>query len=242
MKKALKRFLAVLIILALVLGGIVIWQWKNIESIIIGIREESEQIDKRRENNQKELVEEVNSFLDNPLRDITEEEQEKIEKGEATPSEVFQKMFEEKIEEKKVETPAEKTPATVTTEKKEEEPAPPKESKDDIVSRYMVELYKLQNEFNARAESTIKSGDAYYESIKSHEQDPVARAETISHYTPIVRGIEKECDGKFEVVVKNLESELIAAGYDTSVISTIRSTYANEKRLKLSYYANKYLK
>ena len=78
--------------------------------------------------------------------------------------------------------------------------------------------------------------------IRKHPQDAEARAQTISHFTPIVRGIEKDCDAKVEVLIQNLEKELAAIGADTAVIATIRATYANEKRLKLSYYANKYLK
>ena len=114
-------------------------------------------------------------------------------------------------------------------------------TKDEIVSSYMAELYKLQNEFTARAESTIKQGASYYESIKAHPQDPVARANTITHFTPIVRGMEKECDAKVEEVISKLKAELEKIKADTSIIGSIRSTYSKEKQLKLSYYANKYL-
>ena len=239
MKKTLKILLVILIAISLIAGGLAIWQRKNIESILIGLREDSTQIDKRRNDNQTNLVDDVNTFLDAPLREMTEEEKEKLEKGETTASEIYQKLFEEKIEE----TKDEKKQEEIQNKPKDEAVSTtPKESKDEIVSRYMVDLYKLQNEFNARAESTIKAGGWYYEKRKTRQHDPVARAETITHYTPIVRGIEKECDTKFEGVVKKLEGELIAAGYDTAVINTIRNTYANEKRLKLSYYANKYLK
>lgn len=239
MKKALKNLFIIVIALSLVAGGLAIWQRKNIESILIGLREETAQIDKRRNDNQANLVDDMNSYLDNPLREMTEEEKEKIESGENSASEIYQKMFEEKIEESKESNLPKESDKPAVNEKPD---STPKESKDDIVSRYMVDLYKLQNEFNARAEATIRQGANYYESIKAHPQDPVARANTITHFTPVVRGIEKECDAKFDVVVKNLESELQAAGYDSAVIMTIRRTYQNEKQLKLSYYANKYLK
>ncbi len=239
MRKTLKILLIILIAVSLIAGGLAIWQRKNIESILIGLREDSTQIDKRRNDNQTNLVDDVNTHLDTPLREMTVEEKEKLESGETTASEIYQKMFEEKMEEAK-----ENKPQEGTQKKPEGETAStaPKESKDEIVSRYMVELYKLQTEFNARAEATIKEGGDYYESINAHPQDPVARAETITRFTPIVRGIEKECDGRFEEVLKKLEGELKSAGYDTAVIPTIRRTYQNEKQLKLSYYANKYLK
>ena len=37
-------------------------------------------------------------------------------------------------------------------------------------------------------------------------------------------------------------SDFIVIGADTSVIASVRQTYSREKQLKLSYYANKYLK
>jgi len=233
MKRVLKIILVILIALSLIAGGVAIWQRKNIESILIGLREDSTQIDKRRNDNQTNLVDDVNTYLDAPLREMTEEEKQKLESGEATASEIYQKIFEEKVEEAKKNNLPQKNDTTQET---------PKETKDEIVSRYMVDLYKLQNEFNARAEATIMEGAGYYESIKAHPQDPVARANTITHFTPVVRGIEKECDARFEEVVKKLEKDLKDAGYDAAVIVTIRSTYQNEKQLKLSYYANKYLK
>ena len=106
----------------------------------------------------------------------------------------------------------------------------------------MAELYGLQNEFTARAEATIRQGAGYYESLKAHPQDPVARSKTIAHFTPIVRAMESECDTKVEKVISTLKSELQKIGENTEIIASIRATYANEKQLKLSYYANKYLK
>lgn len=237
MKKVFKVILIILLVIVLITGGIVIWQWDNIESIVLGVRENSEQINKRREENQTKLVDDVNSHMDEPLRELTEEEKTQIEEGSVAASEVYQKIFEEKVQ-----SSAEKAPVTEEKSPTAEPPSELKETKDEIISRYMVEFYKLQNEFNARAEATILDGAGYYESIKAHPQDPVARANTITHFTPVVRGIEKECDAKFDALLSQLEAELKAIGSDTSVIVTIKNTYKNEKQLKLSYYANKYLK
>lgn len=239
MKKALKILLIILLVLAVITGSVVIWQWKNIKSIWLGLRSSSEEIDEMRNQNQTQLVEGVNEYLDEPLREMTEEEKEKIQSGETSASEVYQKMFEEKLNgtenEPEIAPPTEGEKPPVTQQ-------PTKETKDSVISRYMVDLYKLQNEFNARAEATIIQGAKYYESIKAHPQDPVARANTITKFTPTVRSIEKECDTKVEDVIKKLENDLKKIGEDTSVTASIRATYQNEKQLKLSYYSNKYLK
>lgn len=224
MKKALKTVLIVLLILIIATGALAVWQWKNIEGVLIGVSQNSEEIKKRRDDNQASLVGDVNSYMDTPLRELTEEEQEQIANGEASASDVYMRIFKEKEAEM----------AAKQAEKAAE--------KDEIVSRYMAQLYKLQSEFTSKAEATIKQGARYYENMKTRPHDPIAKANTIKHFTPIVKGIESECNSKVEKVIANMKKELEAIDADTSITKTVRETYEKEKQLKLSYYSNKYLK
>ena len=230
MKKALKAISIIYLILLVVVGSLALWQWDNVKSVYIGIKESHEQIEARRVKNQTALVDDINNFLDEPVRELTEEEKKQIEQGSAALSEVYAKIFQEKEALSKSE------------QEKKTETTPNKKNKDEIVSKYMAQIYSLQGEFTVRAEATIKQGAHYYESIKSHSQDPVARAKTITHFTPVVRGLEAECDSRFEKIVARLQKELETNGIYTDITGTIREAYKNEKQLKLSYYSNKYLK
>ena len=237
MKKALKIIAIIFLILIIIVGSLVIWQWDNVKSVYIGIKESHEQIENRRMKNQTALVDDINKFLDEPVRELTEEEKKQIEDGSTALSEIYAKIFEEK----------EALTKSLKDEKnsdfaKKSDSAADKKTKDEIISKYMAQIYSLQSEFNARAEATIKQGDRYYESMKAHPQDPIARAKTITHFTPIVRGLEAECDSRFEKIVARLQKELGAVDANTDIVGTIRETYKNEKQLKLSYYSNKYLK
>lgn len=227
MKRIFKILLVFLIVFVLCIGSLAVWQRKNIESIITGMTQSEEEITRRREKNQEELVSQVNSFLDEELREPTEEEKQKLNDGTLKLPELYSKMFEEK---------------TLELEKKRKENEN-KIKKDEIVSKYMAQLYAYQNEFEARAEATISQGRQYYIDLVrvKHIDMPTARAKTITHFTPIVNGVEAECDAKVETVIANLKKELEAVGTQTDIIGTIRETYAREKQLKLSYYANKYL-
>ncbi len=237
MKKALKAVAIIYLILVIVVGSLVLWQWENVKSVYIGLMESEEQIEDRRMKNQTALVNDINMFLDEPVRELTEEEKKQIEDGSTALSEVYAKIFEEK-EALAKSLKDEKNADSV----KKPDSAADKKKKDEIISKYMAQLYSLQSEFNARAEATIKQGARYYESIKAHPQDPVARAKTITHFTPVVRGLEAECDGRFEKIVAKLQKELEAVNADSDIAGTIRESYKNEKQLKLSYYSNKYLK
>ena len=228
MKKILKILLVIILAFIIAVAGLLLWQWKNVESILMGVSQNSKQIEQKRNENQETLVDNVNDYMDTPAREMTEEEIGQIERGETTAAEVYQKIFEEKNKETENTIPEQ----AVTNAK----------DKDRIISQYMSELYRLQNEYTAKAEATIAQGASYYGSIKKHPQDAKARASTITKFTSVVRNLEKECDSKVESVIKNMRADLTAIGADTSIIESVRATYANEKQLKLSYYANKYLK
>lgn len=228
MKKILKFLLVIILAFIIAVVGLLLWQWKNVESILMGVSQNSEQIEQKRNENQETLVGDINDYMDTPAREMTEEEIGQIERGETTVTEVYQKIFEEK--------------SSNTENSPKEQIIPNEKDKDRIISKYMSELYRLQNEYTAKAESIIAQGASYYESIKEHPQDATARASTITKFTSVVRNLEKECDSKVEAVIKSIMDDLTSIGADTSIVESIRATYANEKRLKLSYYSNKYLK
>ncbi len=221
-RKGLKITLAILAVVLIAAASVLLWQRKNIESIYIGVTQTSEQIARSRNDNQTELISDVNSYMDGEVRELTDEESSKIENGELSLEEVYAEIFEQKNQE-------------IKNENK-------KVSKDEIISKYMSALYRLQSEYTAKAEVTIHQGAAYYEKQKKTMVAAKAKQATISHFTPIVRSIERECDGKVNDIIKKLVSELEAIGEKTDISETIMATYHNEKQLKLSYYANKYLK
>lgn len=228
MKKALKAVLITLIVLAAAVGSLAFWQRENIKSIMAGINESEEEIAVKREENQTKLVEEINTYLDEALRSPTQEEEKMLKEGVIELPELYSKIFDEnlkKLEDERVKKQKEK-----------------QKQKDEIVSKYMSKLYSYQSEFESRAETAIAQGARYYEDLKKTQSKASARANTITHFTPIVNGIESECDARVEAVLSSLKKELEGIGAQTDILGTIREMYKNEKQLKLSYYSNKYLK
>lgn len=240
MKRARKIILITLLILVIAVGAVAVWQRKNIEGVYIGINSTSEEIKQRRDSNQTSLVKEIDSVLQEPLREPTQEEKSQIEDGIIQLADVYAKIFEERN--LQIETEKQNVQSQGNVPSKMQTSVPDKPTRDEIITKYMAQLYKLQSEFTARAEATISQGDRYYESLKKSQDKATARANTITYFTPIVRGVEAECDGKVEEVIQNLKKELEGIGANTDITGTIRATYANEKQLKLAYYANKYLK
>lgn len=242
MKKGMKIFLIVIAVFLIAAGALAVYFRQYIDILVTGVSNSREQIILKQEKNNEKLVDEVNNYLDEKLREPTEEEKSQIESGELQLPELYAGILSERSEntysynaekEEFVETPNENY---IPPEKKSDT--------DAIVSKYMSQLYALQSSFTAQAEGIIAQGRAYYISLVREEKKDkaTARSETISHFTSEVRGVQASCDSSVEKVCENLKAELEAVGADTSIVKTVKSTYENEKKLKLSYYANKYLK
>ena len=99
MKKWVKVMLIVLAAILLVVSLVLIWQWKNIKSIYLGINESAEEIARRRNENQMKLAEDVDKYLDSSIRKLSPEEEQQIKSGEVKAEEVYKQIFEEKYEE-----------------------------------------------------------------------------------------------------------------------------------------------
>ena len=255
-KKVFKILLTILAVIIVLVVAVAIFQWENISAVISGIKDTPEQIIQKREDNNKELVEKVNEYIDGELREPTEEEMALVASGKMSLDELYSKIFSENsstlveydTEKDEFVEKAESANESIadnkaSSEKNEKKESAKTKSAEDIVSKYISQLYALQSAYTAKAAALISGGAKHYnELVRKGQEKATARAATISNFTGPVRGAIADCDAKVEDIVKKMESELKAINADTSIIETVRKTYASEKRLKLSYYSNKYLK
>lgn len=58
----------------------------------------------------------------------------------------------------------------------------------------------------------------------------------MSKYLKSAATLESQADSEVDALLAELKSKLEAIGADTSIISTMRDSYENEKTLKKSYY------
>lgn len=265
MKKVLKVLLVFFLIAVLAVGVLVVINRKYVAVLWKTITSSSEKIAEERTENNKKFMEEINSYLEGEIRDFTEEEKTRIEHGEDEAviySEILGELNDKKyiydvekqemleVEKKsdnvKNNESSDKAEADKKTEKgktdTEKKDNNKKKTADEIIATYMSQLYALQSAYTGRVESLVSQGAAYYNAQVKLSDRATARAQTISHFTSIVRGEEAACDAQFEKIVSQMKKELEGIGADTSIVGTARKRYNKEKELKMSYYAGKYLK
>lgn len=246
MKKVLKVLLIVFLVICVLVACLAIWQRKNIAMLYTAVTNESEEITKKQEENNKVLVDEVNGYLDGELREPTQEEKESLKKGEVQITEVYSTIVKEHIDKKNQEavnnTDIVKNgeglqhPNTQLTEEEI------KKKTDELVSNAISELYDMQGAYTARSEALIAQAENEYNTIRREGMDRApAKSHIITKYTPKVNGIQASCDSDVEAIIIRLEGELKEIGANLGIINTIRQTYEKEKELKLAYYAGAYL-
>ncbi|MBR1970505.1 MAG: hypothetical protein IKA17_09140 [Clostridia bacterium] len=100
MKKVIKIFLIVSLVICILIACLAIWQRKNISMIYTAVTSETEEITKMQEENNKVLVDEVSGYLEGELREPTKEEKDLVEKGEMQITDVYNTIIKEHIEKK----------------------------------------------------------------------------------------------------------------------------------------------
>ena len=92
MKKILKVTGIVFAVLFIIALALAFWQRDNITAFIGAVRNDSEKIAEKIVQNDKELKNEIETYLGDGFREYTEEEKAQIESGEVSEKEVLAKI------------------------------------------------------------------------------------------------------------------------------------------------------
>lgn len=109
---------------------------------------------------------------------------------------------------------------------------------ESIISKYVSELYMLESKYISAIEGIVASAKSEAKSKGLTKKDTSQLLSIGAKYTGNINSLEASCDAEVENVITNLTRDLNRLGADTSIISTIRTAYANEKSLKRAYYMN----
>lgn len=243
MKKAARAILIVFLVIIIALIIAVVLNRDYINIFITSITNNSETIKEKEKDTNDTLINELNNYLDEKLREPTDDENLQVENGELDVVDLYYNIIRERIDEEywyNIDT------KEMTVKEPDEETSEEEKhlysQKDTIVSKYVTQLYTLQSAYSSKIEQIISQAISYYNDLRATQDQVAARANTIAHFTSTAASLEGECDDAFEQIIKEFDKELKNAGEDTSILKTMRKAYEDEKQLKMSYYINKYIK
>lgn len=218
MKKTWKVLVIVLLILAIITGALVVWQWNNVKVFFTALQYSADEIDTLITENEGKLDSILNDLSEGDMRGLSDEERDMLLNGELSEEEAI----------------------SLIQKHKEENATAPKDTGrvDEIISR----IYLLRSEYVGALSGLEAEAKAAAKKIPKAERTISKKLALIEAYTGRGAALEKQCDAKMENLIQELKAELQKTGGNTSIISEIRSTYASEKRLKKSQLFGKYSK
>ena len=100
---------------------------------------------------------------------------------------------------------------------------------DAITRKYTAQLYALESAMKGKMNSMAASVKAEYAALPAEEKTSAKRTQLVSSKLDEAEALESECDAAVDTILSNMESELKAAGGDTSSVAQMRDYYESEK-------------
>lgn len=246
-----KRYI-VLCAVVIIVAALCIWQQNNIKALFIFATNNSEQTEKLIEENKNKISEVMEKYPEASVRELTEEEEEKIANGEMSVSEAVDMLISEanekisgsnssQSESKPSDSVSPTTPSQQTSDAsgKTNNSANSNHSKESaIIQRYTAELYSMKAYYIGQLNQIEGKARAEYSAMSATEKKNLSKAVFVGKYVGYATGLLGECDGKVNSLLASMKSELKAVGGDLSIISTIKQAYEGEKAARKAYYLN----
>ena len=116
----------------------------------------------------------------------------------------------------------------------------PDDAYNKAVSDQIAKLYVLKAQYTSTLASFEADIKAQYLALPQEERGTAAKAKIVSDNMAYVAGLEAQCDAQVNAILAEISSIGKQYGKDDSLVSALKSAYANEKELKKAYYISLY--
>lgn len=249
MKKKHIVILSIIFLILILVGYFVYTQWNNISAVIDSFRYSQEEVASKLEENQEEIKQYLKEKENIVVRDLTKEEAQALNEGKLTEEEAIKLLTgenetiyssgnndEKNILDKKENS--NKDNVVQNNGNKE----PNNNGTGKIVADSIAKLYIQKNNYLSKLEGIEAAALEEFSSIdKPYEERGPEKKAIISRYMGMVAAWEKECDSIVYGLLDEVKQALKENGQDESIARTIEQSYLNEKKLKKTYYINRYM-
>jgi len=233
-------WLFVILIIVILLGSLAIKHRNSIGALIDSFRYSQEEIDSKLDKNKEQLQQYIDENENITVRDLTEEEAQSLKDGKITEEEAVDILTGKEPESQKPEDNPSKVP------EKPEQPEETEKTSDTVVSEAIAKLYIQKSKYLGKLDSIEgQLYSEYYSLVKSsnmtQEEMKAAKQQLINSNVSKVAAWENECDSIVYGILDEIETALTQSNQDTAIVKKLEEAYLNEKRLKKSYFINRYM-
>ena len=232
MKKRKWVWFSVILIVIVLIGSVAIRHWNSIEALIDSFRYSEEEVVEKLGENKKQLQEYIDENEDIVVRDLTEEESEKLSNGELTEEDAVKVLTGQEDEQNQPDD---------TVDTQPEESQPEEKPVSTVVSEAIAKLYIQKSIYLGKLdgiEASLKQ--QYIDIVKSNnlydEEKKNAKYDLIKQNISKVSAWELECDSVVYGILDEITVALKENNEDTDIVNKLEEAYLNEKRLKKSYF------
>ncbi len=248
MKRKTKIWLVILAVFIILVGWFVYKQWNTITAFIDSFRYSQEDVAKKLAENKEDLQEFINESEDITVRDLTEEEEKALHTGNLSEEEVI-----EMLTGKPPATPApSESPGAPPTEKpvktptptQTKVPEPTEKTSGEKIAETIARLYVQKSVYLNKLDVVEQHVRDYYDSLNikgDKERRKKVKQQVLNEFLPVVASWEAECDTAVYSIINEIRAEPKKSGQDEAVADKIESAYLEEKRLKKTYFINRYM-
>ena len=235
MKRWKKILLGTLLVLALALGGLCLWQWDNIRAVYDFLTLDSGQIAQNLESKREEHHQAILDALgDLPMSAPTTEQSDAILSGQMTPEEVKDALgITGQLENQK--EPVEEAPEGT------EGPAPPAYTWEELVAGCVAELYACKVDTMAVLADMKREALAEWNAIPAEERTSTRMKEFGLSGLEQCYDLEVEVDRQVKDILSRCRDKLAQIGADDAILDDLWGYYEDEKVAEKTYYLDKYL-
>ncbi len=251
----MKKISIILLITAVIISALCIWQRNNIKAVYIFLTTDSESVEKLLEENKKALDDKIKTYSEYAPRNLTVEEEKKIASGELSMEEAAKLLLEGTEEEKgaeseatapeietevKNEVEAEKPADKNVTEKNNtaEQIAENKKKEGEIIRNYTAQFYSMKAYYIGQLSQIEAQAKKDYSAMSAEEKNNLSKTAFVNKYMGYATALQSECDTKVNSLLKSMKTELKAVNGDISIIDVIQQAYSDEKAARKAYYMN----
>jgi len=226
MEKPNKRRRAVWIVLVIVLvlvvgiGALAMWQKNNIEAVVQYTQYSKEELETKLVENDKEVEQVLEEAISNA---------QKVD-AEAKPMEPPKPVEPEPAEPAVPEAPQ---PAEPVPE------APREPTYEEQLKALVDRVYALRDEYVQALENMEQEAVETYRALPPEKRTKKGKIEFASGYITKATELERECDGKMDELVKELDALQKKYNQSAELVNTVKYTYAKEKSLKKAWYMSR---
>lgn len=236
-KRKTARTVLLIVLAVLVLAvGLLAWRFrKEIQAFTISRQYSTAELEGQLADNDQTIRDAVEASSDVTVRAPTEEEREALRDGSLSQEELIGRLTGESAAGSSDSAPETAAPGEQPAEQAPTEP--PEYQKQ--LSALIAQVYVLREEYLAALDNMETSAKADYRALSDSQRTAGKLASLVSDYIGRATRLEKECDGKMDAIIAQMETLIQANNGDMSLTDTVFNTYVNEKSLKKAWYMSR---